>query len=130
MGRWGSLPGRLTGPGVLLALLALLLNAIVPTGFMVDRGPAGAAIVICTGHGPQTLNWRADVPSRTRGHATPHHDACPFAGHGVTAGPAFVAILTGRALPSSAPNAKGIADLVPGRGLAAPPPPPRGPPLS
>jgi hypothetical protein len=114
---------------VLLALLALALNLIVPSGFMVDRGPTGATIVICTGHGPQTLARGADVPGHMPGHSGPHHDACPFAGHGVVAGPSFVAMVARQALPASVPGAA-LHDMRPGRGLAAPPPPPRGPPLS
>jgi hypothetical protein len=115
---------------VLLALLALVLNIVVPAGFMVDRGAAGAAIVICTGHGPQILNPHADAPGHRPGHPAPHHDACPFAGHGVAAGPGFVATVTRQALPSSIALTTAVADMVPGRGLAAPPPPPRGPPLA
>jgi hypothetical protein len=128
MGRWRLLPGRSARPGVLFALLALALNVIVPAGFMVGQGPAGASIVICTGHGPQTLTRHADGLGHTPGHPPPHHNACPFAGHGVVAGPGFVAIVARQSLPLSVAGPTTVADMLPGRGLAAPPPPSRGPP--
>ena len=111
-----------------LAALALFVRVLIPAGFMADAPPAEGLpfqIVICTALGA--------VPAEPGDHApagTPAHDApCAFAGHGQglaaadLAGPAPAAFVT-----YPAPPAADHADLAPGRGLAAPPPPGRAPP--
>jgi hypothetical protein len=109
------------------ALLALALQIIVPPGFMVARMGGAPAIVLCTGHGPMMAMPVApgkpdQSPKTDQGHT------CVFAGHGgIAPPPSVLAPIQSRAeyvLPPSAP----MRDLRPGRGLAAPPPPSRGPP--
>jgi len=119
--------GRLTGLGALLALLALAINVAAPPGFMVARRGAGAAIVICTGHGPATLPAGGDNSDHKGGKAG-HDSVCAFAGHGLASTPPPVATVTRQAFAAAVASAATIADLAPGRGLAAPPPPSRGPP--
>lgn len=129
-------PQRLRHVFLTLAALALLLKVLVPPGFMAAPGPAAAfPLVLCTDHGAvqidaagRTIDGGAKkAPSERSSHDGP----CVFAGHG-TAGDApnpfsasavqFVAYRA--AAPLAAPR-----DLAPGRGLAAPPLPARGPPI-
>lgn len=115
-----------TGLAALLALLALVMNLVVPPGTMVAARPHGPAIVICTGHGPAA---RPDQPTPADHGKAGHDGSCTFAGHGVAspppplavADPAFIVAATG-------PEPVGI-DQAPGLGLAAPPPPSQAPPL-
>jgi hypothetical protein len=116
------------GLGAILALIALVFQVAAPPGFMVSPSSDGPAIVICTGHGPLTLDARTGVPAHKPAKAA-HDGVCAFAGHGVAVSPPALAFL-GRAdfTPSTiAPSKR--ADLAPGRGLAAPPPPSQAPPL-
>jgi hypothetical protein len=105
-------------------MLALAAQVLVPQGFMVARQGERPAIVICTGHGP--VLSRDDLgghPAKAKPDL-----ACGFAGHGLglAATPPLL-VATGVAWASPLPLALG-ADLAPGRGLAAPPPPSQGPP--
>jgi hypothetical protein len=116
--------GRLTRrPGPLvLAFAALLLQVLVPAGYMVGSGPS-PGLVICTGHGPLgSQDHRGDAPAKS------HDGACVFAGHGVAlASPAPVR-LPAQVIVERALAVTVAFEQTPGRGLAAPPPPPRGPP--
>ena len=117
-----------------LATLAVALKIIIPPGFM-----AGAptndlpfALVLCTDQGTMVV----PPGEALAGHETPdkapaetHDSPCVFAGHAVGAPPpnpieagivAFVAY-------DDRPQAS-VAHLAPGRGLAGPPLPARGPP--
>ena len=118
-----------------LAALAVALKVLVPAGFMTAPDPRNGlpfALVLCTGDGAKVV----EPGEALRGHQgdkdadTSAHDApCPFAGHGAAAPPpspfttakidfvAYVAVPPTRA-----------THLAPGRGLAAPPLPARGPP--
>jgi len=108
---------------LILALMALLIKVIVPPGFMAG-GQHGAALQICTGH-ESAPSGDDSSPDKTTKHDAP----CAFAGHALGFSPpvfdgasfvqplSYALILTGLAL-----------DLVPGRGLAAPPPPAHAPP--
>jgi hypothetical protein len=112
--------------GVLLtlAVLALVMRVAVPQGFMVSgEAGSGPQLVVCTGHGPLKTD-----PSSPAGKSRPD-SPCAFAGHGVGAAPqpAPAIQLVSRALPPE-PHAALPVDAVPGRGLAAPPPPALGPP--
>ena len=119
--------GRWTGLGPLLAVLALLVNVLVPQGVMVDSGHGRPALVICTGHGPMTVAGHDGAPAHRGGAG--HDGACAFAGHGLAAGPPPVTLVTRTDFrPSPAPRLSAV-DLVPGRGLAAPPPPSHAPPV-
>lgn len=121
MKHWG-------GRGLALSLVALLLQILVPAGFMVSAGPAGASLVICTGKGPLSA---ADLGHQPGKAPASHADmACAFAGHGALAGPPPLAVVA-RASVRLAPSlAQPFRDLTAGRGLAAPPPPSQGPPSS
>ena len=113
---------------VALALLALVLKGLTPTGFMVDDRAAarGFALVICTGQGPVSL---ADLDHRGAPPAKSKPDApCAFAGHAAAPGPAEANPVLGDHTESAAIAVAILRDLLPGRGLAAPPPPSVGPP--
>jgi len=112
---------------VALAALALMLQILVPPGFMVSDGPSHA-IVICTGHGPITSPLDDHGrPAKSPKDKSDH--ACPFAGHGGTPLSLSQQPVERIVMVSHVARAPGpVADLAPGRGLAAPPPPSQGPP--
>ena len=121
--------GRWTGLGTLLAVLALLLNVAVPQGTMVAPGGHGAAaLVICTGHGPLTLAGHDGGPAH-KGQAAGHDGACAFAGHGLASAPPPLPLIARAAFAPATLVRLAVADLAPGRGLAAPPPPSHAPPV-
>jgi hypothetical protein len=107
---------------IALALVALWVQALVPAGYMVGSGPT-QGLVICTGHGPLTDH------KQPGGAPTTNHDSvCVFASHG-----AALTTPTFDRLPMQVSVKRETASLAtieqtPGRGLAAPPPPSRGPP--
>ena len=114
------------GGGLALVALALALRLAVPTGFMVAGDGAGAAtLIICTGHGP--AEWPGHPKPGDSG--KPADRACVFAGHATPTPPTPIALLAPAPIPAyaEAPRAH-FVDQQPGRGLAAPPPPPLGPP--
>ena len=112
----------------LLIALALLIRALVPTGWMPVAGPDGMHLTLCPGQGAMAhsmpgMKGGADH----RGGALPDHP-CAFAGLGLaadTAPPPL--ILPNRATPAVEPR-RDQATVAVGRGLAAPPPPATGPP--
>jgi hypothetical protein len=114
-----------------LAVLALVLKVAVPAGYMVDTSAAGApAIVLCTAQGAVTITQPGDHHRGPEAPAGSTHDApCAFAGHGaafVAVEPVTVGVVEHVVYaPLAAPTA---VEAVPGRGLAAPPLPARGPP--
>lgn len=117
--------------GLLAVILALTAMLCAPSGYMPGLGRDGApALVLCSGHGPAAdLGDHGSAPGKP---ARPdNHGACPFAAHGPA--PAAPSVLDVAVIPS-APATIGAqaqpADLAPGRGLAAPPPPSQAPPLS
>jgi hypothetical protein len=121
--------GRGAGVSALLAIVALLINVLAPPGFMIAPARHGATIVICTGHGPMTVAGPDSSPSH-KGDKTRHDGACAFAGHGVGATPPSLALARPVAFePARADLSATRRDLLPGRGLAAPPPPAQAPPL-
>ena len=73
-----------------IALTAIMLQAVLPAGWMpIADGAGGSRLVICTGHGPL-----ADK-NRTHDQAPSGHEnsVCPFAALGHLAPPAFLALL-------------------------------------
>jgi hypothetical protein len=120
--------GRFRGLGALIALLALAMNILSPPGFMTAVGRGGPTIVICTGHGPATAPDPAGRADHHGGHHPGQAGACAFAGHGLASAPPPLAIASAAAFAPTVPTAPALRDLAPGRGLAAPPPPSRGPP--
>ena len=108
-------------PGViLLALAALWIQAMVPAGYMV--APDHSGLVICTGHGPLTSHNQPGAPTSS------HDGVCVFAGHGLAIAPPLATPLPTGALVVQTPAIMLAVAQSPGRGLAAPPPPSRGPP--
>ncbi len=122
--------GRFTGLGALIALLALAMTILSPPGFMTAASRAGPTIVICTGHGPAPLlgGGGSGGADRHSGHHSGQGGVCAFAGHGLAAAPPPLAMASAAAFAPATPVRLAMADLAPGRGLAAPPPPSRGPP--
>ncbi len=110
-----------------LAMLALFLQVAVPPGFMVGRTDSGPAIVICTGHGPLQIGQDGPGKPGKPSKAT-QAGACVFAGHGGFAPPPGLANPASRRIARIVETAVSELDLLPGRGLAAPPPPSQGPP--
>jgi hypothetical protein len=118
-------PGWVTA----LALLALAIQVLVPSGFMVSAADAAPTVVICTGHGPLLIG--ADPANHpTKAPKPKPAAACAFAGHGTATGSPLQAPSVAIAFSSAVEVADLKADLMPGRGMAAPPPPSRGPPAS
>jgi hypothetical protein len=113
--------------GLALALLAVLVAVLVPPGYMTAAGAGGPSLVICTGHGPLTLAPGDQKGSHKAPKARPN-SLCAFTGHGVavTDGSAPVVAVRFRAVAPAIQRI--LADLTPGRGLAAPPPPSQAPP--
>jgi hypothetical protein len=110
-----------------LAMLALLVQVLVPQGFMVARQGGHAAIVVCSGHGPAMSGGDMSGHPAKSPKSKPDM-VCGFAGHGLGLA-ASVAPLVGAATHWSVPDLiVANADLAPGRGLAAPPPPSHAPP--
>jgi len=107
-----------------LAMLALLAQVLAPQGFMVARQGGLPAIVICTGHGP--VLSRDDLgghPAKAK-----PDTVCGFAGHGLGLAASPPLMLASAVAWSPPVLVAASADLAPGRGLAAPPPPSQGPP--
>jgi hypothetical protein len=94
---------------------------------MITPTAKGAALVVCTGHGPLQASGDHDH----RGKAPkPSSDApCAFAGHHVAPAPAITYVSAPRSPARPLRVAKAMIDQTPGRGLVAPPPPSRGPPV-
>ncbi|WP_332308778.1 DUF2946 family protein [Sphingobium sp. TCM1] len=118
-----------------LAFLALAIKIIVPPGFMATTDASGGTrIVMCTGYGAVTkiLTIDGHVKDLPAEDGRPKHDSvCPYSGHAA-------ASTLAQAYPVEWPPAGVDTDkhtpaalgLTPGRGMAAPPPPSRGPPVS
>ena len=124
IGAWRK-SGAGTGWFAALAALALLVQVLVPPGFMVSGEPGAAGLVICTGHGPLVGLDSHGKPAKAPKQADM---PCGFAGHGTTAGPPpSFALAALRVEYTVLPGARRLASA-PGRGLAAPPPPSQGPP--
>ncbi len=118
------------------AFLALVLQLMFPAGFMAaEPGQAHGLlpIVICSAQGQSVVDWDAAAfHGNGADHKAPGKNmaACPFAGHAVAiTAPVPVAVSASIAFAEAAPPAKPYL-VFPGRGLAAPPPPAIGPPLS
>jgi hypothetical protein len=128
MTRAGSRQGEGRAALSALALIALLFQLAVPQGFMVAPTPGGPAIVICTGHGPLLASPdQPGAPAKApSGKTAP---ICPFAGHGGAPTLAALAAPTPIHFEVAAETRADVVSVTPGRGLAAPPPPARAPPI-
>jgi hypothetical protein len=111
-----------------LVIFALAMKVLAPPGFMVAGNVGAVPLVICTGHGPLVLGGHGEQKA-------PVHKAsdapCAFAGSSTPPTPSVAASIAEPIAIVTDPivGLQG-ARRAPGRGLAAPPPPPRGPPLS
>lgn len=118
----------------LLAAVALAFNIAVPQGFMPAKAADGTAhIVICTGHGPITAELalnKIDPAKQGKSHTGDDGSRCPFAGHAAPAGPGSPPPPLADAFPryDLSPQ-KPRDEAAPGRGMPAPPPPSRAPPM-
>ena len=133
-------PDRSGWRGVQLALvaLALMVRLAVPAGFMVGAPKAGAGfpLVLCTSQGMVVIAGKdalgqTHAPDKAPENTSDHDHPCAFGGHGAAAAPAVALIavpveFARHRIISAAPT----PSLAPGRGLAAPPLPARGPPLN
>jgi hypothetical protein len=122
------------GLAAVLACLALSLRVLIPAGFMIQPGAAsGVPIVLCTTQGTVTLQPEALAHAGDKEAPRPgqKHDGgvCVFAGHGAPGLAPIAAVLPISYLAKFGPGPSLSLGLTPGRGLAAPPPPARGPPL-
>jgi hypothetical protein len=111
----------------LVLLTAIALRALTPAGWM-PTGQPGAPMVICTGEGPMALKAPGDhVPAPD---SKAHHEPCAFSGLGFAPAPESRAVAVAeRVLFALEAPAAPRSSITPGRGLAAPPPPARGPPI-
>lgn len=132
---------------MIAGLLALLVRAVIPAGFMLAPPGQGAAgpipIVLCTESGTiQALlaadgsivedGAAADDPAGDPGHSDTgvDHAACVFAQGTTTTAPEGIPACEAVCVATTDAPVSAIAlDLVPGRGLAAPPPPATAPPV-
>lgn len=122
------------GAFLALAILALALKVLVPAGFMTATEPRNGlpfALVLCTGQGPLVVQSGDALDHRDKSPADkPGHDApCPFASQGAAAPPPSALAVAKVEFVAYRPTAAARAvEPAPGRGLAAPPLPARGPP--
>ncbi|WP_374576845.1 DUF2946 family protein [Phenylobacterium sp.] len=134
MNRFASTePNRLRRVWLTLAMLAVALKVMIPAGFM-TAGPQEAdlpfALVLCTAQGAVTVD-PGDLPGHSDDAPTERHDSpCAFAGHGAPLSlPNLIDAVRVEFVAYRAPAAVPVRQAVaPGRGLAAPPLPARGPP--
>jgi hypothetical protein len=109
-----------------LAALALLVQVLIPQGFMASGDARSHGLVICTGHGPLLNPDNHGKPGKAPRSAA--EAPCGFASHGGAAGPTpSFALAAARFDYVALPAARRLR-AVPGRGLAAPPPPSQAPP--
>ncbi len=127
MTRAGRLRSALSGWFPALAAIALIVQLVVPPGFMIAPAVSGPTIVICTGHGPLLSPVdRSGGPNKSpAGKAAP---VCAFAGLCCASTLADSPQLTRTAPLRFTVSPVGQPAVDPGRGLAAPPPPAQAPP--
>lgn len=131
--------GRAPALALVLACLAIVLRVIVPQGYMVAPTAQSGSfpIVLCTPQGAQTVEVDSEgrivrssskAPADHPGNQKGDHP-CAFAGFGgafAAQAPMLVAAAGWRWVHQTLVLEP---QTTPGRGLAAPPPPPTGPPL-
>ncbi len=121
-----------------IALLALFMRAILPAGYMLAEADTGGGryvtVQVCDAHAsaPTLLNLDtgqqvllADLPKKVND--DPTKSPCVFAAPSVMIEPQAIAEPVEFLAQASVVFAA-VADLRPGRGIAAPPPPSTGPP--
>jgi hypothetical protein len=122
---------------MVLAALALAVKVMIPAGFMTAKSPAEDlpfALVLCTAQGavivqPGELASQTHDGDQGPGSGAAHDSPCAFAGHAAGAPPPNLLDARNVEFVSHlAPAAVQVVHFAPGRGLAAPPLPARGPP--
>jgi len=132
---WMRSMGRRLGA---IALLAMLVRAIIPAGYMLAEADTGSGrylrVEMCDGHHKPAQIIDLDTgkvldPSDLPKNAKSNTDSspCVFAGVAAMAPPAVVTEPVEFRV-SHQINFAFVRDLRPGRGIAAPPPPSTGPP--
>jgi len=125
----GAIQQRVGGRSgfLILALLALWMQVLVPAGFMVSATGASSGLVICTGHGALDLS---DHSHSGKAPQSKIDAPCLFAGHGLASSTPQPTRIAAPLYAFTSPLALTSEQASPGSGLAAPPPPARGPPLA
>lgn len=125
-GRDGILQ-RFRQTGLLLALLAVLLKASAPPGYMLEQVGGRLVVALCSG-APVVIDLSGDQPSK---HDRSGQDAppCPFAVTAQAGAPPPLIGVEPRSATSWVLAPIGVARVVV-TGLAAPPPWATGPPTS
>jgi hypothetical protein len=120
---------------MVLAVLAVGLKVLTPPGFMVaaPTNDLPFAIVICTGNGPLSLEPGQSLADHGGKEQAPggkiHESPCAFAGLAAAAEPpSALNVAPVQFVAYRAVQIRPVASVAPGRGLAAPPLPARGPP--
>lgn len=117
------------------ALLALLVRAIVPAGYMLAHAETGSGryltVELCDSHNSKAqvidLDTGEIVDLPETGGSSEQHQPCVFAG--MVAAPVLHTIDEAVVFAAERDVEFGaVRDLRPGRGIAAPPPPSTGPP--
>jgi len=120
---------------LVLATLAIALKIMIPAGFMPGVDQSGGlpfALVICTGDGLKVVDQLpASQKTDEHGGKSAHDAPCPFAAQGAaTPAPAMIVVAQAQLVAYAEPLTPVARTAAPGRGLAAPPPPPTGPPIA
>ncbi|WP_324612735.1 DUF2946 family protein [Henriciella litoralis] len=122
------------------ALVAIVVRGFVPAGYMFEASAEPnqfITVAICHGDGGGTANAVLDLkngkyvdPDELPGQSDPDQtNSCPYAMTAFFSLPVLAATLD-KAVYASYSPAFELALVAPGQGLAAPPPPPRAPPLT
>lgn len=123
-----------------LALMAMVVRGLIPSGYMLaapQQDGQFVNIVIChgdgTGYTPAVLDLKTGDyvdPDKQSGQSDAgKNSTCPYAMTAHFALPDLAGNLD-KPAQTEIPYRAVFASIVPGRGLAAPPPPARGPPLT
>ncbi|HEX4694396.1 hypothetical protein [Sphingomonas sp.] len=120
--------------GLMLLIVALLGQTAAPEGWMpVVASSGGVVVVPCDGMGPNAAMAMMMPGGKNSHDQMPHHGQagdhpCAAAGIGIAdAPPPILQIAMAPVAPIETPDLP-APDTLPGRGLAAPPPPATGPP--
>ena len=122
------------------ALMAMIVRGLIPTGYMLSETKQPGQfvnIIICHGDGsgysPAVLDLEtgkyADPDELPGKSDSGKKSSCPYAVTAHFALPEMAAPLM-QPVRTEIPYRQTFAAIIPGRGLAAPPPPARGPPLT